>query len=142
MKKELLKKKLIFYLSFFFDIEENKVEKYFQNYKITKAFIKIKLRFYPNTKVEIWITNGSKKILKKRRKKELIVIRIKNKNDKLLDLKRINHISYYTFDVLTGRNITPKNKKEENLKKLAFLHLKLNQNSSKNHDIIKRRRNL
>ena len=142
MKKELLKKELIFYLSLFFDIEENVVEKYFQNYKIIKNDVKIKLRFYPNIKIEIWITNHNKKIMKKRRKKELIIIRIKNKNDKLLDLKRIDNISYYTFDVVTGIKIIPRNKKEENLKKLAFLYLNLKPNSFKNHDIIKRRRHL
>lgn len=142
MKKELLKKELIFSLSLFFDIEENIVEKYFKNYKITKNGIKIKIRLYQNTKLEIWITNHSKKIIKKRRKKELIIIRIKNQNDKLLNLKRINNISYYTFDVLTGRKIIPKNKKEENLKKLAFIYVNLKPNSYKKHDIIKRRRNL
>lgn len=142
MKKKLLKKELILYLSLFFDIEYKTIESYFKNYKINKDIIKIKLLLYKNNKVEIWITDINKKINIIGEKKELIIIKIRKDNGELLNLERFSHVSYYTFDVIRGSMIIPKNKKEENLNKLASIYLKLKKNSNKNHDIIKKRRNL
>ena len=142
MKKKILKKDIINYLSLFFDIEKKYLNKYLKTFSYKKDILKIKLLFPKNIKTEIWIIDNNKKMYLKNTRKELIIINIKRTNDEILKLKRKNNISYYTLDIVKAKTIIPTNQKEKNLKELAYIHLKLNLNNNKKHDIIRKRRTL
>ena len=142
MKEKTLKKYLIEYLSLFFDIRKKYLNDYLLNYDYYNNLIKLKLLFRGNTKVEIWILDNINLINLNDITDELIIIEIKTENRNLLTLERNDNISYYKFDIIKAINIFPKNKKENNLKKAAYIYRKLKLKEAKKHDIIKKRRNL
>lgn len=145
MKEEKILENIINCISLLFDLSKKKLYSYLENYEIKKDKIELVLKYPKNIKVRI-------KLLKRITKNDLkidsnditIIIKIIEKNQRLIAVKRINNNTIYTLDIKTGYNFSKKNislysKRTQNLILVSKSLMNLKHKVKEKHDIIKKR---
>lgn len=145
MKEERILENIINCLSLLFDLSKKKLYLYLENYEIKKDKIELVLKYPKNTKVRI-------RLLKRITKDDLktdsndinIIVKIIEKNQRLISINKVNNTTIYVLDIKKGFNLSQKDislypKRTKNLILVSKSLMNLKHKVKEKHDIIKKR---